>query len=63
MQVFVEGVNQDDVILIAASRASQTENQDATDTAIVGVLADQEVMDITNSFIYLCLDESLIISF
>lgn len=62
MRVFVEGVNQDDVILIAA-RASQTENQDATDTAIVGVLADQEVMDITNSFIYLCLDESLIISF
>lgn len=62
MRVFVEGVNQDDVILIAA-RASQTENQDATDTAIVGVLADQEVMDITSSFIYLCLDESLIISF
>ena len=39
MQVFERGITQDQVILMAA-RASRTENQDAIDTAIVGMLAD-----------------------
>jgi H+-transporting ATPase len=37
--VFERGITQDQVILMAA-RASRTENQDAIDTAIVGMLAD-----------------------
>uniref|UniRef100_A0A0E0KHL9 P-type H(+)-exporting transporter n=1 Tax=Oryza punctata TaxID=4537 RepID=A0A0E0KHL9_ORYPU len=39
IEVFERGVTQDQVILMAA-RASRTENQDAIDTAIVGMLAD-----------------------
>ncbi|CAD5175533.1 unnamed protein product [Musa acuminata subsp. malaccensis] len=39
VEVFTKGVSQDTVILMAA-RASRTENQDAIDTAIVGMLAD-----------------------
>ncbi|CAL9757554.1 unnamed protein product [Musa acuminata subsp. burmannicoides] len=39
VEIFTKGVNQDTVILMAA-RASRTENQDAIDTAIVGMLAD-----------------------
>ncbi|KAJ3670145.1 hypothetical protein LUZ60_010469 [Juncus effusus] len=39
VEVFAKGVTQDMVILMAA-RASRTENQDAIDTAIVGMLAD-----------------------
>jgi H+-transporting ATPase len=39
IQVFERGITQDQVILMAA-RASRTENQDAIDTAIVGMLAD-----------------------
>ncbi|XP_068652690.1 ATPase 11, plasma membrane-type isoform X1 [Aristolochia californica] len=39
VEVFAKGVDQDTVILMAA-RASRTENQDAIDTAIVGMLAD-----------------------
>ncbi|GJN30176.1 hypothetical protein PR202_gb18462 [Eleusine coracana subsp. coracana] len=40
VEVFAEGgVDKDDVILYAA-RASRTENQDAIDTAMVGMLAD-----------------------
>ncbi|XP_026386138.1 plasma membrane ATPase 1 [Papaver somniferum] len=39
VEVFTKGVHQDTVILMAA-RASRTENQDAIDTAIVGMLAD-----------------------
>ncbi|KAG6529608.1 hypothetical protein ZIOFF_011817 [Zingiber officinale] len=39
IEVFSKGVSQDTVILMAA-RASRTENQDAIDTAIVGMLAD-----------------------
>ena len=39
VKVFAKGINQDSVILMAA-RASRTENQDAIDTAIVGMLAD-----------------------
>ncbi|KAJ6812010.1 ATPase 11, plasma membrane-type-like [Iris pallida] len=39
IEVFVKGTSQDTVILMAA-RASRTENQDAIDTAIVGMLAD-----------------------
>ncbi|KAK1267076.1 Plasma membrane ATPase 1 [Acorus gramineus] len=39
VEVFTKGVDQDTVILMAA-RASRTENQDAIDTAIVGMLAD-----------------------
>ncbi|GAV69158.1 hypothetical protein CFOL_v3_12659, partial [Cephalotus follicularis] len=38
-QVFAKGVDADIVVLMAA-RASRTENQDAIDTAIVGMLAD-----------------------
>jgi H+-transporting ATPase len=39
VQVFEKGVTQDQVILRAA-RASRIENQDAIDTAIVGMLGD-----------------------
>jgi H+-transporting ATPase len=39
IQIFERGIIQDQVILMAA-RASRTENQDAIDTAIVGMLAD-----------------------
>ncbi|KAG0468902.1 hypothetical protein HPP92_018230 [Vanilla planifolia] len=39
IEVFVKGITHDNVILMAA-RASRTENQDAIDTAIVGMLAD-----------------------
>uniref|UniRef100_A0A453H3R7 P-type ATPase A domain-containing protein n=1 Tax=Aegilops tauschii subsp. strangulata TaxID=200361 RepID=A0A453H3R7_AEGTS len=39
VQVFEKGVTQDQVILMAA-RASRIENQDAIDTAIVGMLGD-----------------------
>ncbi|GAA0161860.1 primary active transporter [Lithospermum erythrorhizon] len=39
VEVFAKGVDKDHVILLAA-RASRTENQDAIDTAIVGMLAD-----------------------
>lgn len=38
-QVFAKGVDPDSVVLMAA-RASRTENQDAIDAAIVGMLAD-----------------------
>lgn len=38
-QVFAKGVDPDTVVLMAA-RASRTENQDAIDAAIVGMLAD-----------------------
>ncbi|ERN07358.1 hypothetical protein AMTRI_Chr12g274780 [Amborella trichopoda] len=39
IEVFIKGVDKEHVILLAA-RASRTENQDAIDTAIVGMLAD-----------------------
>ncbi|XP_044467577.1 plasma membrane ATPase 1-like [Mangifera indica] len=39
IEVFVKGVDTDTVVLMAA-RASRLENQDAIDTAIVGMLAD-----------------------
>ncbi|QHO32247.1 Plasma membrane ATPase [Arachis hypogaea] len=39
IEVFAKGVEKDHVILLAA-RASRTENQDAIDAAIVGMLAD-----------------------
>jgi magnesium-transporting ATPase (P-type) len=39
IDVFAKGVEKDYVILLAA-RASRTENQDAIDAAIVGMLAD-----------------------
>ncbi|GLU01163.1 hypothetical protein SLE2022_184850 [Rubroshorea leprosula] len=39
IEVFVEGMEMDQVILHAA-RASRTENQDAIDAAVVGMLAD-----------------------
>ncbi|GAV60400.1 LOW QUALITY PROTEIN: hypothetical protein CFOL_v3_03931, partial [Cephalotus follicularis] len=39
VEVFAKGVDADSVVLMAA-RASGTENQDAIDTAIVGMLAD-----------------------
>ncbi|GLJ29719.1 hypothetical protein SUGI_0586290 [Cryptomeria japonica] len=39
IEVFAKGVDKDTVVLMAA-RASRTENQDAIDAAIVGILAD-----------------------
>ncbi|XP_024521409.1 plasma membrane ATPase [Selaginella moellendorffii] len=39
IEVFTKGVDKEMVVLLAA-RASRTENQDAIDTAIVGMLAD-----------------------
>ncbi|KAL3641237.1 hypothetical protein CASFOL_016205 [Castilleja foliolosa] len=39
IEVFTKGIDADTVVLMAA-RASRTENQDAIDTAIVGMLAD-----------------------
>lgn len=45
-QVFAKGVDPDTVVLMAA-RASRTENQDAIDTAIVGMLADPK--EVTNN--------------
>ncbi|XP_010545412.1 PREDICTED: ATPase 2, plasma membrane-type-like [Tarenaya hassleriana] len=39
VEVFAKGVEKDEVILLAA-RASRTENQDAIDAAMVGMLAD-----------------------
>ncbi|KAL8063688.1 hypothetical protein ABFX02_01G043000 [Erythranthe guttata] len=39
VEVFVKGLDKEQVILLAA-RASRTENQDAIDAAIVGMLAD-----------------------
>jgi len=39
IEVFTKGYNKDVVVLMAA-RASRTENQDAIDAAIVGMLAD-----------------------
>ncbi|GAA0172932.1 hypothetical protein Leryth_001216 [Lithospermum erythrorhizon] len=39
IEVFAKGVDKEHVMLLAA-RASRTENQDAIDTAIVGMLAD-----------------------
>ncbi|CAN1266032.1 ATPase 11, plasma membrane-type [Linum perenne] len=39
IEVFSKGIDADTVVLMAA-RASRTENQDAIDTAIVGMLAD-----------------------
>ncbi|KAI5055730.1 hypothetical protein GOP47_0029251 [Adiantum capillus-veneris] len=39
IEVFAKGVERDSVVLMAA-RASRTENQDAIDAAIVGMLAD-----------------------
>ncbi|XXG75237.1 hypothetical protein AAC387_Pa07g3789 [Persea americana] len=39
IEVFAKGVDKEHVILVAA-RASKTENQDAIDTAVVGMLAD-----------------------
>lgn len=46
LQVFTKGVDKEMVCLMAA-RASRTENQDAIDAAIVGVLADpKEVLHV-----------------
>ncbi|KAK2453045.1 plasma membrane ATPase [Trifolium repens] len=41
IEVFARGLDKDQVILLAA-RASRTENQDAIDAAIVGMLADPQ---------------------
>lgn len=45
-QVFAKGVDADTVVLMAA-RASRTENQDAIDTAIVGMLSDPKEVNCT----------------
>ena len=50
LQVFAKGVDPDTVVLMAA-RASRTENQDAIDCAIVGMLADPKEVIIR---CYLC---------
>ncbi|KAK2399136.1 plasma membrane ATPase [Trifolium repens] len=53
IEVFARGVDKDQVILLAA-RASRTENQDAIDAAIVGMLADpQEARDGINEVHFL----------
>ena len=52
IEVFAKGVEKEYVILLAA-RASRTENQDAIDAAIVGMLADPKEVYIpqSNSFV------------
>lgn len=45
LQVFAKGVDADTVVLMAA-RASRVENQDAIDSAIVGMLADPKEVSI-----------------
>lgn len=50
-QVFAKGVTQDTVILMAA-RASRLENQDAIDTAIVGMLADPKEVIVAFYILY-----------
>jgi H+-transporting ATPase len=52
IEVFARGVDKDQVILLAA-RASRTENQDAIDAAIVGMLADPQEVNISNQNKYL----------
>ncbi|CAI0438745.1 unnamed protein product [Linum tenue] len=48
IEVFVKGMDTEHVILLA-SRASRTENQDAIDAAIVGMLADpKEILNLCN---------------
>ena len=47
-QVFSKGVDADAVLLMAA-RASRTENQDAIDTAIVGMLADPKEVNLIDA--------------
>ncbi|VAH95569.1 unnamed protein product [Triticum turgidum subsp. durum] len=49
IEVFEKGVTQDQVILMAA-RASRIENQDAIDTAIVGMLGDpKEILNLAHN--------------
>ena len=50
VKVFAKGVDPDTVILMAA-RASRLENQDAIDTAIVGILADPKEVSHSHRFI------------
>lgn len=44
-QIFAKGVDADTVVLMAA-RASRVENQDAIDSAIVGMLADPKEVSV-----------------
>ncbi|XP_074377052.1 plasma membrane ATPase 1-like [Apium graveolens] len=46
--VFAKGIDADDVVLMVA-RASRTENQDAIDTAIVGMLVDPKEVRVQTS--------------
>ncbi|KAL8107922.1 hypothetical protein AgCh_024357 [Apium graveolens] len=48
MVVFAKGIDPDDVVLMAA-RASRTENQDAIDTTIVGMLVDPKEVGVQTS--------------
>jgi H+-transporting ATPase len=48
--VFIKGVDKEHVILLAA-RAARTENQDAIDSAIVGMLADPKEVSISFRFL------------
>lgn len=52
LQVFAKGVDADTVVLMAA-RASRVENQDAIDTAIVGMLADPKEVNSLMSELFL----------
>lgn len=54
-EVYAKGVEKDNVLLFAA-RASRTENQDAIDTAIVGMLSDPKEVCIMNfeTLLFLC---------
>ncbi|RVW80608.1 Plasma membrane ATPase 4 [Vitis vinifera] len=49
VEVFAKGVDKEHVLLLAA-RASRTENQDAIDAAIVGMLADPKERSALSSF-------------
>lgn len=52
VEVFAKGVDKDHVLLLAA-RASRTENQDAIDAAMVGMLADpKEVKTNFSAFLF-----------
>ena len=40
IEIFVKGVNANEVVILLAARSSRVENQDAIDAAMVGMLGD-----------------------
>ena len=52
IEVFAKGMDKEHMILLAA-RASKTENQDAIDAAVVGMLADPNEVLLNSYFYYL----------